>query len=81
MKGLDIEPAGAYQFTEDGNDYVFTWAGGAIEIRLSHIVEGRGETTAELKATEDYQRHNHQDEQGFHCCLAFLIFPKTQFRR
>jgi len=51
MKGLEIEPAGAYQFTEDGNDYVFTWAGGAIEIRLSHIVEGRGETTAELKAS------------------------------
>jgi hypothetical protein len=39
-----------------------------------------GDSTAELKATEDYQRHNHQDEQGFHRCLAFLIFPKTRFQ-
>ncbi len=43
------EPVGPYHFEQQGDDYVFTWDSGAIEIRLSRITESRGDTSAEIK--------------------------------
>ena len=48
-----IEPAGAYRFRREGDDCVFTWAGDAIEIRVSRISEARGDTNAEIKITSN----------------------------
>ncbi len=47
------QPAGAYRFRREGDDCVFTWAGDAIEIRVSRIAEARGDTNAEIKITSN----------------------------
>ena len=46
-----VQPAGQYHLVQEGDDYVFTWDGGAIEIRVSRIADSRGDTNAEIKVS------------------------------
>ena len=54
---MSQDPGSGYNFAQEGGDYVFTWNGGAVEIRLSHISEGRGETSAEIKVSSNLPPH------------------------
>lgn len=64
MSSKPTGPAGKYELEQVGDAYVFSWDGGAVQIEVERIVEGRSDVSAEIKVICNVPPHQGALEWG-----------------